>query len=315
MADSLDHVPVLIIGAGPAGYTAAIYAARAGLSPVLFTGAQMGGQLLQTTDVENFPGFPIPILGGDLMERMRQQAEQFQTRFFLEAVTKVDLSRRPFLCWGETTVLAADAIIIATGSTAKWLRVPGEALFRGYGVSGCATCDGFFYRGKEVAVVGGGNTAVVDALFLTNHASQVTVIHRRDQLRAEKTLQDRLLNNPKVRVFWDTTVDEIVGTDAPKRVTHLILRSTKTSERSRLNVEGVFIAIGHTPQTQWLQGAVETDSDGYIRTFKGTTETSVAGVFAAGDVMDPNYQQAVTAAGNGCRAALDAERFLMKERA
>lgn len=314
MKSPVEHVPVLIIGAGPAGYTAAIYAARAGLSPALFTGPNIGGQLLQTTDVENFPGFPTPILGGDLMERMRQQAEKLQTRFFFEAVTAVDLNQRPFTCQGETTTLTADALIIATGSTAKWLGVPGEDRFRGYGVSGCATCDGFFYRGREVAVIGGGNTAVVDALFLTNHAHRVTVIHRRDQLRAEKTLQHRLLNNPKVRLMWDTVVEEIGGPEDPRHVTHLALRNMQTNETSQLNVDGVFVAIGHTPQTQWLQNAVETDAAGYIRTFQGTTQTSVAGVFAAGDVMDPYYQQAITAAGNGCRAALDAERFLMERK-
>lgn len=311
MENPRDHVSVLIIGAGPAGYTAAIYAARAGLSPALFTGAQIGGQLLQTTDVENFPGFPTSILGGDLMERMRQQAENLQTRFFFEAVTRVDLSQRPFTCWGEETTVMADAIIIATGSTARWLNIPGEDLFKGYGVSGCATCDGFFYRDKDVAVVGGGNTAVMDALFLTNFARSVTLIHRRDQLRAEKTLQDRLFKNPKVRVIWDTTVEEIAGTEDPKHVTHLVLRGVQTGEISRLNADGVFVAIGHTPQTQWLQGAVETDAEGYICTFGGTTRTSVPGVFASGDVMDPHYQQAITAAGNGCRAALDAEAFLM----
>lgn len=310
-SSTLLHAPVAILGAGPAGYTAAIYACRAGLSPVLFTGRQIGGQLIQTTDVENFPGFPEPILGGDLMERMRQQAENLQTRFFLEAVTRVDLSHRPFTCFGEETVITADALIIATGSTARWLGVSGEAEFKGYGVSGCATCDGFFYRGKEVAVVGGGNTAVMDALFLTNHAQRVTLIHRRQSLRAEKTLQDRLFANPKVKVIWNSVVEEILGEASPKRLTHVVLRNVETGEKTPLGTDGLFVAIGHTPQTQLFQGALELDAEGYVRTFGGTTATSILGVFAAGDVMDPHYQQAITAAGNGCRAALDAERFLL----
>lgn len=310
-SSTLLHAPVAILGAGPAGYTAAIYACRAGLSPVLFTGRQIGGQLIQTTDVENFPGFPEPILGGDLMERMRQQAENLQTRFFLEAVTRVDLSHRPFTCFGEETVITADALIIATGSTARWLGVSGEAEFKGYGVSGCATCDGFFYRGKEVAVVGGGNTAVMDALFLTNHAQRVTLIHRRQSLRAEKTLQDRLFANPKVKVIWNSVVEEVLGEASPKRLTHVVLRNVETGEKTPLGTDGLFVAIGHTPQTQLFQGGLELDAEGYVRTFGGTTATSILGVFAAGDVMDPHYQQAITAAGNGCRAALDAERFLL----
>lgn len=306
----MEHISTLIIGAGPAGYTAAIYAARAGLHPVLFTGSQIGGQLLQTTDVENFPGFPIPILGCDLMERMKKQAEILETRFILESITRIDTEKRPFQCWGEKTNFTTDSIIIATGSTAKWLNIPGESEFKGHGVSGCATCDGFFYRQKNVAVVGGGNTAVMDALFLTNHANHVTLIHRRDSLRAEKSLQERLFKNPKINIIWNAALYKICGESNPPKLTHIQLRDLTTESISSLNIDGLFVAIGHTPQTQIFREKLQMNNEGYITTFNSSTQTSIPGIFAAGDVMDPRYKQAITAAGSGCMAALDAERFL-----
>jgi len=302
---------VLIIGAGPAGYTAAIYAARANLQPIMVAGLQPGGQLTITTDVENYPGFADTIQGPWLMEQMAKQAEHVGTRIIYDLITKVDFSARPFKAWADSgDLFIADTVIIATGAQARWLGLPSEQAFQGGGVSACATCDGFFYRGKQVAVVGGGNTAVEEALYLTHHASHVTVVHRRDKFRAEKILQDRLFANPKISVIWDHAVDEITGTDSPNVVTGATLRNVKTGELKKIAVDGVFIAIGHSPTTAVFDGQVQTDSEGYIITRPGTTETSVPGVFAAGDVQDKTFRQAVTAAGTGCMAALEAEKFL-----
>ncbi|GEO40487.1 thioredoxin reductase [Skermanella aerolata] len=308
------HSKVLIIGAGPAGYTAAIYAARANLKPILVQGLQPGGQLMITTDVENFPGFADVIQGPWLMEQMQKQAEHVGTEMFFDVITEVDFSKRPFEAKADSGDLyTGDTVIIATGAQARWLGLESERTYAGAGVSACATCDGFFFRGKEIALVGGGNTAVEEALYLTNHASKVTVIHRRDQFRAEKIMQERLFRNPKVEVVWDTVVDEILGEggdDSPKAVTGLKLRNIKTDAVSTLPVEGVFIAIGHDPATKIFQGKVSTDPEGYILTAPDSTATNVPGVFAAGDVKDKIYRQAVTAAGMGCMAALEAEKFL-----
>jgi thioredoxin reductase (NADPH) len=302
---------VLIIGAGPAGYTAAIYAARANLQPIMVAGLQPGGQLTITTDVENYPGFADTIQGPWLMEQMAKQAEHVGTKIIYDLITKVDFSARPFKAWADSgDLFIADTIIIATGAQARWLGLPSELTFAGGGVSACATCDGFFYRGKQVAVVGGGNTAVEEALYLTHHASHVTLVHRRDKFRAEKILQDRLFKNPKISVIWDHAVDEITGTEGPNVVTGASLRNVKTGELKKIEVDGVFIAIGHSPTTAVFDGQVKTDSEGYIITRPGTTETSVPGVFAAGDVQDKTFRQAVTAAGTGCMAALEAEKFL-----
>jgi thioredoxin reductase (NADPH) len=302
---------VLIIGAGPAGYTAAIYAARANLQPILLAGLQPGGQLTITTDVENYPGFAETIQGPWLMEQMARQAEHVGTRIIYDLITKVDFSARPFKAWADSgDLFLADTVIIATGAQARWLGLPSEQAFQGGGVSACATCDGFFYRGKQVAVIGGGNTAVEEALYLTHHASHVTLVHRRDKLRAEKILQDRLFANPKISVIWDHRVEEITGRHSPSVVTGVTLRHTKTSEIKKIAVDGVFIAIGHSPTTEIFAGQVKTDSENYIITRPGTTETSVPGVFAAGDVQDKTFRQAVTAAGTGCMAALEAEKFL-----
>ena len=302
---------VLIIGAGPAGYTAAIYAARANLQPILVAGLQPGGQLTITTDVENYPGFAETIQGPWLMEQMAKQAEHVGTRIIYDLITKVDFSARPFKAWADSgDLFVADTVIIATGAQARWLGLPSEQAFQGGGVSACATCDGFFYRGKQVAVIGGGNTAVEEALYLTHHASHVTVVHRRDKFRAEKILQDRLFANPKISVIWDHRVEEITGSTNPAVVTGVTLRHTKTSEIKKIAVDGVFIAIGHSPTTEIFAGHVKTDSEIYIVTRPGTTETSVPGVFAAGDVQDKTFRQAVTAAGTGCMAALEAEKFL-----
>jgi thioredoxin reductase (NADPH) len=302
---------VLIIGAGPAGYTAAIYAARANLQPILLAGLQPGGQLTITTDVENYPGFAETIQGPWLMEQMAKQAEHVGTKIIYDLATKVDFSSRPFKAWADSgDLFIADTVIIATGAQARWLGLPSEQAFQGGGVSACATCDGFFYRGKQVAVIGGGNTAVEEALYLTHHASHVTLVHRRDKFRAEKILQDRLFANPKISVIWDHAVDEITGTESPAVVTGATLRHAKTGEKKTIEVDGVFIAIGHSPTTAVFAGQVETDSEGYIITRPGTTETSVPGIFAAGDVQDKTFRQAVTAAGTGCMAALEAEKFL-----
>ncbi|HYH38103.1 MAG TPA: thioredoxin-disulfide reductase [Azospirillum sp.] len=310
------HTKVLIIGAGPAGYTAAIYAARANLKPMLVQGMQPGGQLTITTDVENYPGFAEPIQGPWLMEQMAKQAEHVGTTMMFDIIVDVDFSRRPFVCKGDSgDTYTADAVIIATGAQARWLGIPSEEAFRGYGVSACATCDGFFFRGKEVAVIGGGNSAVEEALYLTNHASKVTVVHRRDSFRSEKILQDRLFANPKIQVVWDSVVEEIEGTGDgslgnPRAVTGLRVKNVKTGAVSTIPVEGVFVAIGHSPATEVFKGKVQMDEAGYIVTAPDSTATDIPGVFAAGDVKDKVYRQAVTAAGMGCMAALEVERWL-----
>ncbi|MBM3554648.1 MAG: thioredoxin-disulfide reductase [Alphaproteobacteria bacterium] len=305
------HAKVLILGSGPAGYTAAIYAARAALQPVLVAGMQPGGQLTITTEVENYPGFAEAVQGPELMEAMRQQAERQGAKLIDDLVTKVDLSKRPFRLIGDSgDTYSCDALIIATGAQARWLGLPSEDKYKGYGVSACATCDGFFFRGKTVAVIGGGNTAVEEALYLTHHAAKVTIIHRRDGFRAEKVMQDRLFRNPKIEVVWNHVVDEVLGGGAPPAVTGLRLKETKTGATSELPVEGVFVAIGHAPTTEIFKGQVTVDREGYIVTEPGTTRTSVKGVFAAGDVQDKIYRQAVTAAGTGCMAALEAEKYL-----
>ena len=307
----LRKTKVLIIGAGPAGYTAAIYTARANLSPVLVAGLQPGGQLTITTDVENYPGFAEPIQGPWLMEQMAKQAEHVGTEIMYDLITEVDFSARPFRAWTDGGVeFEAETVIIATGAQARWLGLPSEQQYQGAGVSACATCDGFFYRGKKVAVVGGGNTAVEEALYLTHHASHVTLIHRRDNLRAERILQQRLSENPKISVIWDHAVDEILGSGTPEVVTSARLKNVKTGQTQEIEVDGVFIAIGHSPTTALFAGQVHLDDEGYIVTTPGTTETSVPGVFAAGDVQDKTFRQAVTAAGTGCMAALEAEKFL-----
>jgi thioredoxin reductase (NADPH) len=305
------HKKVVIIGSGPAGYTAAIYAARAMLEPVLFEGIQPGGQLTITTDVENYPGFADVIQGPWLMEQMRAQAAHMGTQIIADHVASLDLSRRPFRMTtegGESYL--ADVVILATGAQARWLGLASEEAYRGFGVSACATCDGFFYRGKEVVVVGGGNTAVEEALFLTNFASKVTVVHRRDSFRAEKILQERLFAHPKVNVVWHAELAEIVGAEEPTRVTGVMLRDTRTGEVTRLAADGVFIAIGHAPSTELVKDQLKLKPNGYVWTAPDSTATSVAGVFAAGDVADDVYRQAVTAAGRGCMAALETERFL-----
>jgi thioredoxin reductase (NADPH) len=305
------HAPVIIIGSGPAGYTAAIYAARAMRKPLLIAGPQPGGQLTITTDVENYPGFAETIQGPWLMEQMKAQALHVGTEIVEDWIMKVDFSRRPFRMEGDGgQVYTADAVIIATGASARWLGLPSEKAFQGFGVSACATCDGFFYRGKEVLVVGGGNTAVEEALYLTNFASKVTLVHRRDELRAEKIAQKRLFAHPKIEVVWDTALDAVLGTEAPKSVTGVRLKNVKTGETTERPVHGVFIAIGHEPATALFKGQVTMREDGYIVVEKGTTKTNIEGVFAAGDVADDTYRQAVTAAGLGCMAALEAERFL-----
>ncbi|WP_237478468.1 thioredoxin-disulfide reductase [Lichenibacterium dinghuense] len=308
---SASHaVKTLIIGAGPAGYTAAVYAARAGLDPVVIQGLQPGGQLTITTDVENWPG-ELSILGPDLTEKMGRQAEHAGAKLVFDLVTDIDVSRRPFRVAtdGGDTYLA-DTVIIATGAQAKWLGLPSESAFMGAGVSGCAVCDGAFFRGKEVVVVGGGNTAVEDALYLTHHASRVTLVHRRDHLRAEKVLQTRLFKHPKVEVLWNHAVDEILGEGVPARVTGVRLRDTLTGAPTVLRADGVFVAIGHSPATEVFRGKVPTDCEGYILTRPDSTATEIPGLFAAGDVKDKVYRQAVTAAGMGCMAALEAEKFL-----
>jgi thioredoxin reductase (NADPH) len=310
MADDL-HSKVLIIGAGPAGYTAAIYAARASLSPRLVAGMQPGGQLMITTDVENYPGFEDVIQGPWLMEQMQKQAEKVGTDILYDLITAVDFTTRPFRCTGDSgKVYTADSVIIATGAQARWLGLESEQRLQGAGVSACATCDGFFFRGKEVAVVGGGNTAVEEALYLTNHAAKVTLIHRRDSLRAEKILQERLFEHPKVEVVWNKTVDEILAAGDPPGVSGVRLKDTQSGETSEMACEGVFVAIGHDPATGVFKGALKMDENGYILTAPDSTATDIPGVYAAGDVTDHVYRQAVTAAGMGCMAALEAERFL-----
>ncbi|HEV8015408.1 MAG TPA: thioredoxin-disulfide reductase [Stellaceae bacterium] len=305
------HTKFLIIGAGPAGYTAAIYAARANLQPILIQGLQPGGQLMITTDVENYPGFGEVIQGPWLMEEMQKQAEHVGTRVISDIIVACDLSQRPFICTGDSgDIYIADSIAICTGAQARWLGLPGEEKFRGSGVSACATCDGFFFRGRKVVVVGGGNTAVEEALYLTNHCVSVTLVHRRDKLRSEQILQQRLFNHPKITVIWDSVVDDILGENDPRHVTGVRLINVKTGQASELACDGVFVAIGHDPVTEMFKGQLTLDEGGYIITKPDSTATEIPGVFAAGDVKDKIFRQAVTAAGMGCMAALEAEKFL-----
>ena len=312
---TVKHAPVLIIGSGPAGYTAAIYAARAMLKPVLVAGLQQGGQLMITTDVENYPGFADPIQGPWLMEQMLKQAEHVGTEIINDIITEVNLDVRPFRAKGDSgTEYTTDALIIATGAQAKWLGIPSERIYQGFGVSACATCDGFFYRNKDVAVIGGGNSAVEEALYLSNIAKTVTVIHRRNEFRAERILQDRLFQKENVKVIWDTAVDEITGNPGkaplPPSANGLVLRNTHTGAVTRLPIDGVFVAIGHAPAVELFAGKLKQKPNGYLWTEPGSTRTDVPGVFAAGDVADDIYRQAVTAAGLGCMAALEAEKYL-----
>ncbi|MBY0611864.1 MAG: thioredoxin-disulfide reductase [Beijerinckiaceae bacterium] len=308
---SVDHSRLIIVGSGPAGYTAAIYAARAMMQPTMIAGFEPGGQLMITTDVENFPGFADVIQGPWLMEQMRLQAEHVGTRMVSDHIVAVDLKQRPFRLTGDTgKVYTCDALIISTGAKAKWLGIPSEEKFKGFGVSACATCDGFFYRNKHVVVVGGGNSAVEEALYLANLASEVTLVHRRDSLKAERILQDRLLKHPKIKTIWNSAIEEICGLDEPLGVTHVRLKNVKTGEISVHETHGVFVAIGHSPASEIFKGQLDMHPSGYIAVEPGTVNTSVAGVYAAGDVADETYRQAVTAAGMGCMAALDAERWL-----
>lgn len=308
------HAKMIIVGSGPAGYTAAIYAARAMLEPVLISGFQPGGQLMITTDVENYPGFKDAIQGPWLMEQMRLQAEHVGTRMVSDHIVSIDLSRRPFVLKGDGgETYTCDTLVMATGAQAKWLNIPSEETFKGFGVSACATCDGFFFRGKEVVVVGGGNSAVEEALYLANLASKVTVVHRRDAFRAEKILQDRLFKHPKVNVIWDSVIDEILGEKNPLGVTGVRLTNIKTGAKTELSTHGVFVAIGHAPATGLVKDQLKMKPSGYIWTAPDSTATSLPGVFAAGDVTDDVYRQAVTAAGMGCMAALEAERWLAAE--
>ena len=305
------HTQILIIGSGPAGYSAGIYAARAMRNPVLVEGPQPGGQLTITTEVENYPGFEHEIQGPWLMEQMKAQAARMGTEIIADWIMSVDFSKRPFTAIGDSgTIYTADSVIIATGAQAKWLGLPEEMGLSGFGVSACATCDGFFYRGKEVVVVGGGNTAVEEAIFLTNFATKVTLIHRRDELRAEKVMQQRLFNNPKIEVIWDNAVEEILAESEPRGVTGVRIKNLKTGVESQVKCDGVFVAIGHKPSTELFKGQISMKENGYLIVEAGTTKTNIEGVFAAGDVTDEHYRQAVTAAGLGCMAALDAEKFL-----
>ncbi|MCH8916899.1 MAG: thioredoxin-disulfide reductase [Alphaproteobacteria bacterium] len=310
MTDNI-HAKVLILGSGPAGLTAGIYAARANLNPLMVSGLQPGGQMTITTDVENYPGFAETIQGPWLMEEMQNQARKVGTTFVSDLIVSVDFSSRPFLCTGDTgTVYSGDTVIVSTGATARWLGLDSEEKFKGFGVSACATCDGFFYRGKKVCVIGGGNTAVEEAIYLTNHAEAVTLIHRRDELRAEMILQDRLMANPKITVIWDSVLQEVIGDDKPLGVTGARIANVKTSEQTVLEFDGVFIAIGHNPNTEIFAGILDMDDEGYLITQADVTATNIPGVFAAGDVQDKIFRQAVTAAGTGCMAAIEAEKFL-----
>lgn len=305
------HAKVIVIGSGPAGYTAAIYAARAMLEPILISGFQPGGQLTITTDVENYPGFAEPVQGPWLMEQMRLQAEHVGTTLISDHIVKADLSAKPILLEADSgDSYSCNALIVATGAQARWLGLPSEEKFQGFGVSACATCDGFFFKNKEVIVVGGGNSAVEEALYLANLASKVTVVHRRDSFRSERILQDRLFKNPKIEVIWNSTVEEICGAEAPLKVTHVRLKNIVSGQTSELKTDGVFVAIGHKPATDLFAGQLDMKPSGYLRTVPGSTATNIPGVFAAGDVADETYRQAVTAAGMGCMAALEAERYL-----
>ena len=304
------HTKVLIIGSGPAGYTAGVYASRAMLEPILVQGIEPGGQLTTTTDVENWPG-DTEVQGPDLMIRMEAHAKAMGCEIIGDIISNLDLSQRPFIAKGDSgAVYAADAVILATGARAKWLGLPSEEKFKGFGVSACATCDGFFYRGQEIVVIGGGNTAVEEALFLTNFASKVTLIHRRDELRAEKILQDRLLKHPKIEPLWFHQLDEVIGTDSPLGVEGVRVKNVKTGEITEIACKGVFVAIGHSPATELVKDVLETHSGGYVVVEPGSTRTSIPGVYAAGDLTDDTYRQAITSAGMGCMAALDAEKFL-----
>ena len=305
------HSPIIILGSGPAGLTAAIYAARGGHKPLLIHGIQPGGQMTITTDVENYPGFADVVQGPWLVEQMQEQAASVGTEFVNDIITSVDLSRRPFQCVGDSgETYSADSFIVSTGAQARWLGLDSEQKFKGFGVSACATCDGFFFRGKEVLVVGGGNTAVEEALYLTNHATKVTLVHRRDSLRAEKILQDRLFANEKIEIIWNHVVDEVIGNDDPPDVSAVRLRDVNSQSTQEVAIDGLFVAIGHVPETQLFKGQLDMDHEGYLITAADSTLASVPGVFAAGDVQDKIYRQAVTAAGTGCMAALEAAKFL-----
>jgi thioredoxin reductase (NADPH) len=307
------HTRLLIIGSGPAGYTAAVYGARAMLEPILIQGIQPGGQLTITTEVENWPG-DVQVLGPDLMVRMEEHARSTGTEIIADHISKLDLGQRPFTAWGDSgTVYTADAVILATGAQAKWLGLPSEEKFKGFGVSACATCDGFFYRGQEVVVIGGGNSAVEEALFLTNFASKVTLVHRRDELRAEKILQDRLFKHPKIETIWFHALDEVLGGGTPASVTGVRLRDVRSGVEREIPAHGVFIAIGHAPASELVAGQLPLHNGGYVVTRPDSTATDIPGVFAAGDITDHVFRQAVTSAGMGCMAALEAERFLATE--
>ena len=307
----LKHHPLIIIGSGPAGYTAAVYAARANLKPMLISGNQPGGQLSITTDVENYPGFADVIQGPWLMEQMQQQAKNVGTLMIEDHVSELDLKTKPFKVITESgKSYTTDSVIISTGAQAKWMGLKSEEKFRGFGVSGCATCDGFFFRNKKVMVIGGGNTAVEEALYLTNHASEVTLVHRRDSLRAEKMLQERLLKHPKIKVIWNHVLEEILGDESPKNVTGVKIKDTLSGKTKEMDIDGVFIAIGHKPNTDLVKGQLDLDNEVYIITKPGSVTTNIPGVFACGDVQDKIYKQAVTAAGTGCMSALEADKFL-----
>ncbi len=305
------HSKVIILGSGPAGASAAIYTARAGLKPIMIHGLQPGGQMTITTDVENYPGFAEVIQGPWLVEQMEKQAAHVGTEIIHDYISKIDFSSAPYKLFGDSgETYTADTVIISTGASAKWLGIETEKKFQGYGVSGCATCDGFFFRGKKVLVIGGGNTAVEEALYLTNHASEVTLVHRRDSLRAEKITQEKLFNHPKVKVIWDSVLDEVTGTENPLSVNGAVIKNVKTGEKKKLDVDGVFIAIGHQPNTNIFKGVIDLDEEGYIITAPDSTKTNLAGVFAAGDVQDKIFRQAITAAGTGCMAALEAAKYI-----
>lgn len=313
MSEAIEKVKTLIIGSGPAGYTAGIYAGRAALDPVMYQGMQPGGQLTITTEVENFPGYPEGTEGPAMMEDLKKQAERYGTQVRWGEIVEVDLSKRPFMCKADDgKMIEAETVIIATGASAKWLGLPSEAEFNGGGVSACATCDGFFYKGRDVAVVGGGDTAAEEATYLANICNKVYLIVRRDELRASKAMQERVFKNPKIEVLWNHNTKEIVGTSQgfTKAVNGVILLNNKTNEEKRIDIEGFFVAIGHTPNSKIFKGQLEMDEVGYIKTIPGTTQTNIPGVFAAGDVQDKTYRQAVTAAGTGCMAAIEAERFI-----